>query len=534
MNISFSAALTACVVLLTQRACPACAQDFDSRARGSFSSVALGLVTEAGPDAGAIRLKGAGDATQAPHLWLTRAIPWSLNAMLPEPDYTISGLFSHLDPEVQAAVAIDALSSGRETLPDVDSTGLFVGNSNWLSLTFSMANPSVEGATVGGPESLIHEASEHSRALGGDVFGAYWHSSDSLAADLRGTIRLEQAGSHLGLASGEELSAHDLGIGMRWHAPAEIDRLFPVGDPMYFIFSLTEESAACMPVGFATHHGVDVGAHPGDLYLSEWSNHNGGGFFWSVPEVWFSAAELGTASSPLQNLDAVSANKGTQTVVFSGSSSDAGGQIRVVKRGANMVSPTDLRVTPDQTVDEWVGIRPGPSSDEVDGICIADPEWSPGQTFHLSTMYGTPFRRFDNFDTVFGAEHCGFSVTRTNHVDTSFYPAHEDQVIAGLKEEITLQTTVPSEAPSGFVIAMLSLIPGPSMPAQTPFVGGWLPIGTTPVSSGGGAVEHRIPTTEIWGPGSPSTIQFTSYFVGDLGDGTLQVLSSWESHLIRP
>lgn len=483
-----SIALAACVpTALLFLAPPSAGQVFERRARGAFSSHALAVVTEGNGLEGQLRLKSPGDATQEPFQWSARNIPWQ-PCPGPEPDFSLAAMFGDLDATERADLEFDALSTGAEDLPTVDTDGVFDTSGRWLMMNFSVKDPSESGAQAGVPGSLIREASVGGRDLGGDVFGAYWPSSNGFAQDLVNTVQLEQAGSHLGLTSAEQISALDFGLGVRWHAPAQVDHLFPVGAQIYLVFSLTPGSAGLMPADFANDGGTAVPAHAGDLYLLTWSSTGAGGAYeWSGPDVWFSSAELGGTV----DVDAVTANVDQETVVYSTALGETGSQLRVIQRAATnipAVGPTDLKLDGDTLAADWVGLRDGPNgdfldSDDIASACVIDPELMGGGTAHRSSLAGTPVARFDPFPLWLGKGICGFSVTRMDG------PA-SGAACSNCDDDYFLQTTLPGDTSGGVLAYYVTNQPGAGQI-------GWLLMGSANLSAGQFTHEFRYPTANV-------------------------------------
>jgi hypothetical protein len=352
--------------------------------RGLASSLAATLsLGDAGRGAAEATLaKAPGNQSNAPGTWGTQSFTF-VN------DLSLSALFGAR----ASLVEIDAHTSGNDFIPNLGDNGEPILTQSWLSLIVSVDNQS-----QGTEGSLIRRAATGGRQPGADLIGYYFWGSQGIDSQLVDRTVLEQTRADLGFQSTtREVDALDFGSAVL--AFARGSRVSPLftrqGD---YFFSLTKQSAANLPK-FATS-GLDTVDADGATIYGVTMGASG----WGTPYVYLSANTLGLDPA-VDETDALAIDPSNGVVVFStardvkATYSDqllayqAGKGVKPLKngRGDLVVDKIDLD-----------------DLDDVDGLCIIDPESN-----QLATHLGTP-----QGSIPYGPVPMGISATRSGDLST--------------------------------------------------------------------------------------------------------------------
>ena len=302
------------------------------------------------------------------------------------PDYSLAAMF----PTYASVIRIDAHDSGNgfipvtsPTSPDPNAPDLGAAES-WLEIVISVDNDA-----VGLQNSFIAR-----RALvtngrttpGADIIGYVMDGSVGIDPDIVGRTVMEQVAERSGLGGDEDIDAFDFGMGAIHFGQVPNPAVFFTNDEEFY-FSLDpsciDDVISASPSGFFT---------PGELpntatiYRITWN-----GSTWSDPEpyVWDTELDLDGSPTGADNVDALAVDPVRNTVVYSTQIKTGHSQLKFMALDAT--SPVGSRVTHLSDLGDGSGglattrLGSNDETDEVDGVCIVDPE-----TDMFGTFLGTP------------------------------------------------------------------------------------------------------------------------------------------------
>ncbi len=273
----------------------------------------------------------------------------------------------------EAYINLQILSDGRPVIPDPP------GVPAWGFLTMSVVRGGVFKDAV--PAQLPDN--------GADLFGYFYPGSTAVPGGTADVIVLSNEDEELGIDPQGEIDALDLNMAY-YTAPGSDVVGAVLSTAPTFYFSLTSASAQISPPAW---WGMDVPSGAAILKM-EWTPSPGGGGSWAGPSVFRSAADLGLSASA--ELDALSVDAAQQRLVFSTAGAPVDEQLMVYLYGAQPGSgppvPYEFRIRgPVGRV-----LAPGmTNTDDIDAICILDPEEDPlqGQPYDSVTrLVGFPVR----------------------------------------------------------------------------------------------------------------------------------------------
>lgn len=355
---------------------PVAAQISPQQASGIHSSLAAGLSLDE-----ATRPAGNAEQTllKAPLNQASAPAEFSTLSLVGATDYSVAALFFSLG-DVASVVEIDAHSTGNDLMPPfaVRSVGSGcypnLGN-RWMSISVSVTNGS-----QGLPNGLIHDRRQGQMGArttpGSDILSYYFADSQGIGSSLVNRTLIEQAAeviSYGGAGNLANVDALDWGMGVLSHAQASSPVLiFPNRDRFYFSISAScvdEVNSACSD-NFAWHGSALVPAHAAAIYESIWDGQG-----WGMPKVYRTPVELGLGAD--DDLDALGVNATNGVTVYSTQIVTGRSQL-LADNGHDPAFPSlagNRTVFSDDDGPKVTRkIKVIDESDDIDAVCISDPE----------------------------------------------------------------------------------------------------------------------------------------------------------------
>ena len=306
----------------------------------------------------------------------------------PSPDYSIAALFD-VDPSLEFAFEIDAMSSGNDLIP-TDIHDRLSGVFRWAVFTFSVTTDSTPA-----PGSYLNSAGSSTAGRGAEVMGYYLDESATIPVALWDDTRFEQGAKSFGLGneSQVELSAFDLAMPVIVAEEGQpiSDPAFSVGDYVYLSLSssaMNDPVVGLSPVIQELQTKVSTPLNGATVFRLHWS-----GTQWIDPTVVATHTTLGL--DPAEDVDALAVHHDVpspQTMIFStvqDSGFPATEQLQIVSGSLSPVAsanPAPLEAIVEGqpvSVMERTGMRwkdgSGKTIDsDPDAICVYDPGTHPG------------------------------------------------------------------------------------------------------------------------------------------------------------
>ena len=357
-------------------AAPVAAQISSQQASGIHSSLAAGLSLDK-----ATRPPGTSEQTllKAPLNQTSAPAEFSTLSLAGATDYSVTALFASLSG-VASGIEIDAHSTGNDLMPPFAvrpvGSGCYPNLGNrWMSISISVTNDS-----PGAPNGFISD--RHAGQIGdrdkpgSDILSYYFADSQGIASSLVNRTLLEQAAetiSYGGSGNLANIDALDWGMGVLSHAQASSPALlFPHRDRLYFSISadcVVDVNNRCSH-NFAYKGSAIVAADAATIYESTWD-----GAGWAMPRVYRTPAQLGL--SPNDDLDALAVNATNGVTVYSTQVVSGRSQL-LADNGDNPAFPSlagnRTVFSDDDGPKVTKKIKVIDESDDIDAVCISDPE----------------------------------------------------------------------------------------------------------------------------------------------------------------
>lgn len=329
----------------------------------------------------------------------------------------------------QQGLVIDAVSSGNGVfVPTIDGAPDFQASENWAAISVSITDesPCVAQSPFRRAREFYASRSGNTAGAGGELVSYYFHGSAGIGA-LAGTSMLEMSRIHFGIpiSSTDEISSMDYGFGVAFenlNMPSNV--LMPTKDRVYF--SVTADSAeeynTSTPAG-TYFPSAPTGPTPwrgADIYVMRRASNGS----WIGPLVYATAESLGIdGDGDFSDVDALDVDSRKNIVIYSperGTTMESTlptaeySQLMVVqlerldwgttsgdaftrpstsaaphdstpKALRTMVGGTAVKVATQMNLDDDEPVDTvEPTGDEVDVICVFDPE-APGADQFLGT-----------------------------------------------------------------------------------------------------------------------------------------------------
>ncbi len=329
------------------------------------------------------------------------------------PDYSIAAMFPNLVGDIE----LNAKSTGNSQMAPLDNQGLpLVGTSDrWQGTVLSVDN-AAQGLPTG-PIARRLGLTSGRTTPGADLYSFYATDSLGLHDSVAGSAFLEQSAESFGFGGAsatQEVDALDFGMGVLSESGSTRDAvLFPNRETVYFSLdpSCLMDVNSATGGAFAMLNGQFVPADACTVYEIHWSETQ---FTWSTPCVYVTAADLMLVPG-VDDIDALEVDTRLGTVVFSTQIHPTRSQLRIYGKDPqeNYVL-ADFRDSTGDLVTTKAGLRDpleGSPADNVDAVCIIDPEYSVHPVY-----FGVPR------DIAFGNSglgQLGVSVTRCRPTRTS-------------------------------------------------------------------------------------------------------------------
>ncbi|MFK7739662.1 MAG: hypothetical protein AB8H80_05005 [Planctomycetota bacterium] len=349
------------------------------------------------------------------------------NSAWSRPDYSKAALLPHLPLPLRNVFEMDGVDSGNALTPDTwkavkDNSQNVIGFSpnlaeqqRWLALSASV--------TTSSPLTL------HPLLSSGDgntIFSYFFEDSVGLPASMNNALHIEQTGAQMLLPVNEELSAFDYKLGMLMSSPDdELARFAPKENYLYFsvtpnfvaIYNGMPNALSLFPFAAdkATPNVLEYGPDAAVIYQSTWTPAEGNTpGSWSNPILWKTRTDLGLSNSAAENIDALTVEHDSETVIFSMTRIATLVRDQILVHLPNYQPLGSLPLYDDDgfRVSDKMGIA---DDDDVDALCGDDPEVMVGDVgraagapmaFRYAPLAGNPL-----FAGL--AEPVGFSIARS-------------------------------------------------------------------------------------------------------------------------
>lgn len=433
--------------------------------QGPASGLAFALSVESELAVGAttrddgVLLKEAGSQTTPPSPINTQLYQSSA------PSYALTSLFG---ADYAGRIDINAMSTGRDYVPDHEGGIPNLGATSWMTVTVSFKSGPAGIFENFAPSSLPAKrlsgclSNSATTFLGADLYSYYYDNAGTgLPSNLIGADVIDQRVERIAYdaASGyETIDSLDFNLGVVQQAgplPQGVNRVFFDDEiPETFYFSISAECVADLNAGtppthwgppsttlFASSGGVQTPAVASSIYLSTWDDATGQ---WGQPEELYTHADLGEFVGAADDIDALAMNDKTETnrtFVFS------------VAQELDLSLPTKpqllihtdlvgtaelLNLNGDKVIEEIAGAGDDPAGgdlrNDVGSLCDIEPEYDPNSPAQgMGRVMGLPL---STLPTVLlpptgntSTEPLGLSVTRRMFEPGSGAPAVKQIVV---------------------------------------------------------------------------------------------------------